>query len=372
MPLSHLTVVDLATLAAAPQIAAFFGDFGARVIKVEHPRGDPARGFGPFLDGRSLYFEFINRGKESIALDLKNDADREVLLRLARRADVLVENFRPGTMDRLGFGWDALSAENPRLIYASASGFGQTGPWSRLPAYDTVIQAVSGLMSETGFPDGPPTRVGASIADLTTGVYTVAAITTALYRREQTGRGERIDVAMLDAMLSFLEHGFMHLAAYGSAPGRIGNRHPSITPFDTFATADAQIVICAGENGLFRRLCATLGRDDVADDPRFADNARRTENEPALKSELERTLRTRSAAEWLACLTEAGIPCAPINDVATIAESPQVAARNMLVEVDGLKAPGNPIKIAGYADPPTGPRAPRLDEHGAAIRAEMA
>ncbi|MEW6268522.1 MAG: CoA transferase [Thermodesulfobacteriota bacterium] len=371
-PFDGILVLDLTRVLAGPFCTLLLAELGARVVKVEHPRGDPARGFGPFLDGRSLYFEFINRGKESIALDLKDESDRALLLRLARRADVLVENFRPGAMERLGLGWDALAAANPRLVYASASGFGQTGPWSRLPAYDTVIQAMSGLMSETGFADGPPTRVGASIADLTTGVYAVAAIATALYARERTGRGARIDVAMLDAMLSYLEHGFMHLAAFGRAPGRIGNRHPSITPFDTFATADAEIVVCAGEDGLFRKLCAALGRDDVAADPRFAGNAERTGNEAVLKAELERTLRTRGAAEWLALLTGAGIPCAPINDVVTIAASPQVAARNMLVDVGGLRMPGNPIKIAGYADPTTRPPAPRLDEHGAAIRRELA
>jgi len=347
-------------------------ELGARVIKVERRgTGDPSRAFGPFLDGRSLYFAFINRGKESVALDLKDERDRALVTRIASRADVLVENFRPGAMARLGLGYDALAEHNPRLVYASASGFGQTGPWSKLPAYDTVIQAMSGLMSETGFADGPPTRVGASIADLTTGVYTVAAIATALYARERSGRGTHIDVAMLDTMLSYLEHGFMHLAAFGTSPGRIGNRHPSITPFDTFAAADAQIVICAGEERLFTKLCTTLGRDDLAHDPRFAGNARRTENEPALKAELERTLRSRSAASWLGALTEAGIPCSPINDVATVAASPQVAARNMLVTAGGVRMPGNPIKIGGFADPTERPEAPVLDQHGTAIRDEF-
>jgi len=372
-PLDGVLVLDLTRVLAGPFCTMLLGELGARVIKVERRGGgDPARGFGPFLDGRSLYFAFINRGKESIALDLKDAGDRALVERIAARADVLVENFRPGVLERLGLGYDALAARNPRLVYASASGFGQTGPWSGLPAYDTVIQAMSGLMSETGFPDGPPTRVGASIADLTTGVYTVAAIATALYARERTGRGTRIDVAMLDAMLSYLEHGFMHLAAYGEPPGRIGNRHPSITPFDTYATADRQIVICAGDERLFAKLCAALGRDEIARDPRFAGNALRTENEPALKAELERTLRTRDADAWLATLTEAGIPCAPINDVATVGASPQVAARNMLVTAGGVAMPGNPIKLAGYADPATRVEAPTLDQHGAALRSEFA
>jgi CoA:oxalate CoA-transferase len=371
-PFEGILVLDLTRVLAGPFCTLLLAELGARVVKVEHPRhGDPTRAFGPFLDGRSLYFEFINRGKESIALDLKDERDRELALCLARRADVLVENFRPGTMERLGLGYDALAAANPRLIYASASGFGQTGPWSRLPAYDTVIQAMSGLMSETGFADGPPTRVGASIADLTTGVYTLAAIASALYARERSGRGARVDIAMLDAMLTYLEHGFMHLAAFGRSPGRIGNRHPSITPFDTFAAADREIVVCAGEDRLFAKLCRAIGREELAADPRFAGNARRTENERALKDELERTLREHPAAAWLERLTAAGIPCAPINDVATIAASPHVAARNMLVTVGGLRMPGNPIKIAGCADPTERPPAPALDEHGAALRREF-
>lgn len=372
-PLDGILVVDFTRVLAGPFCTMLLADLGARVVKVERRAGgDPARGFGPFKDGRSLYFAFINRGKESIALDLKDPDDRALALAIATRADVLVENFRPGAMERLGLGWDALAAANPRLVYASASGFGQTGPWSRLPAYDTVIQAMSGLMSETGFPDGPPTRVGASVADLTTGVYAVAAITTALYARERSGRGTRIDLAMLDSMVSFLEHGFMHLAAFGKPPGRIGNRHPSITPFDTFRTADRDVVICAGDERLFAKLCTTLERPDLAADARFQGNAARTENEPALKLEIERALAACGADAWLERLTAAGVPCAPINDVATVGASPQVAARNMLVEADGVRMPGNPIKLAGYADPPTRRPAPALDEHGAALRAEFA
>jgi CoA:oxalate CoA-transferase len=371
-PFDGVLVLDLTRVLAGPFCTMLLGELGARVIKVEQRAGgDPARAFGPFRDGRSLYFAFINRGKESIALDLKDAADRALAMRIAQRADVLVENFRPGTMERLGLGYDALATHNPRLVYASASGFGQTGPWSRLPAYDTVIQAMSGLMSETGFPDGPPTRVGASIADLTTGVYTVAAVATALYARERSGRGTRIDVAMLDSMLSYLEHGFMHLAAFDRSPGRIGNRHPSITPFDTFATADAQIVVCAGDDGLFAKLCASLARNELCEDARFNGNVARTENQAILKLELERTLRTRGAASWLAELTAAGIPCAPINDVKTIAASPQIAARNMLVRAGGVHMPGNPMKIAGYADPIERPAAPLLDQHGKDIRAEF-
>lgn len=372
-PLDGILVVDFTRVLAGPFCTALLADLGARVIKVERAgAGDPARGFGPFKDGRSLYFAFVNRGKESIALDLKrSERDRELALRIAARADVLVENFRPGAMDRLGLGWEALAAQNPRLIYASASGFGHTGPWSKLPAYDTVIQAMSGIMSETGFPGGPPTRVGASIADLTTGVYAVAAISTALYARERTGRGTHIDLAMLDAMVSYLEHGFMHVAAYGTPPGRIGNRHPSITPFDTFATADRDIVICAGDERLFARACAVLGCDALPRDARFASNAARTEHEPALKQAFERALAAHGAEHWLARLTEAGVPCAPINDVAQIAASPQIAARNMLVTSGGVAMPGNPLKLADYADPDTRPAEPALDQHGESIRAEF-
>ncbi len=371
-PFSGVLVIDLTRVLAGPFSTMLMADLGARVIKVEQPgSGDDSRAYGPFKDGKSVYFGFVNRGKESIALDLKNDRDRALFLRMVERADVLVENFRPGTMEKLGLSWEALSKINPRLIYASGSGFGQTGPMSRTPAYDTVVQALSGIMSITGYPDGPPTRVGTSVADLTAGVYLFGGIASALYARETTGRGARVDVAMLDAMLSYLLHGVMEYVAHGRALGRLGNGHPSIAPFDTYQAADELFVICAGGNEVFARLSEAIGRGDLARDERFAHNRNRHENHEALRAELEATLRTKPARHWVEVLTVAGVPCARIQSIPEAVAMPQIAARNMMVESDGMRILGNPIKIGGFDDPATRPAAPALDGNGDAIRAEF-
>lgn len=372
-PFDGIIVIDLSHVLAGPFCTMLLSDLGARVIKVERPgSGDDSRAFGPFLDDKSLYFGFINRGKQSIALNLKHDDDRTLFESMVRKADVLVENFRPGTMEHLGYTWEALSAMNPRLVYASASGYGQTGPKRTEPAYDTVIQGMSGLMSLTGFANGPATKAGTSIADITTGIYTFGAIVSALYAREKSGHGARVDIAMFDAVLSILEHGLMHYAATGKVPERLGNRHPTITPFDTFDAADKEFVICAGDNALFAALCTSVGRAELATDARFTDNDRRTENAVALRAELETVLKTRPAAHWLPILDKAGIPCGSINDVASAVADPQVAARNMMITAGGVRMPGNPIKISGYDDPAERSAAPALDASGTAIRAEFA
>jgi CoA:oxalate CoA-transferase len=372
-PFEGIIVIDLSHVLAGPFCTMLLSDLGARVIKVERPgSGDDSRAFGPFLDDKSLYFGFINRGKQSIALNLKHEDDRTLFESMVRKADVLVENFRPGTMEHLGYTWKALSAMNPRLVYASASGYGQTGPKRAEPAYDTVIQGMAGLMSLTGFANGPATKAGTSIADITTGIYTFGAIVSALYAREKSGHGARVDIAMFDAVLSILEHGLMHYAATGKVPERLGNRHPTITPFDTFAAADKAFVICAGDNALFAALCTSLGRAELATDARFSDNDRRTENAVALRAELETVLKTQPAGHWLPILDKAGIPCGSINDVASAVADPQVAARNMMITAGGVRMPGNPIKISGYDDPAERAAAPALDASGTAIRAEFA
>jgi CoA:oxalate CoA-transferase len=371
-PFSDVLIIDLTRVLAGPFCTMLFADLGARVIKVEQPgTGDDSRAYGPFRDGKSVYFSFVNRGKESVALDLKNERDRALFVRMVERADVLVENFRPGTMERLGFSYEELSKLNPRLIYASGSGFGQTGPMSRQPAYDTVIQALSGLMSITGYADGPPTRVGTSVADLTAGVYLFGAVSSALYAREKTGRGARVDVAMLDGMVSYLLHGVMEHVAHGRTLGRLGNGHPSIAPFDTYQAADELFVICAGGDEVFRRLSAAIGRDDLPSDARFARNRDRHEHEQALRAELEATLRTKPAHHWVEVLGTAGVPCARIQTIPEAVEMAQVKARNMMVESDGLQIPGNPMKIGGFDDPATRPAAPALDADGSAIRDEF-
>ncbi len=375
--LSGITVVDLTRVLAGPYCTMVLADLGARVIKVEAPgRGDDARQIGPFAGGKSAYFMSLNRGKESIALNLKDEADRAIFERLLESADVLTENFRAGAMDRLGYGWPALHARYPRLIYAATSGFGSSGPYADRPAYDMVVQAMGGIMSLTGHPGNPPTRVGTSIGDITAGLFTAVGITAALYSRTQTGDGTMIDVALLDSQVAILENAIARYFSTGEIPGPIGSRHPSITPFEAFATADGYIVVAAGNDALFRRLCETIGARALAQDARFATNPLRTEHNAALKFELERALAARPARAWLDAFGAAGIPCGPIQNVAEVLADPQVLARNMVVTADDpdigpLRMAGNPIKLSAFDDPTTREPAPSLDEHREQILREL-
>jgi CoA:oxalate CoA-transferase len=372
-PFSGLLVIDLTHVLNGPFGTTILSDLGARIIKIEPPgHGDDTRTCGPYLKDQSLYFSFVNRGKESIVMDLKSDADRALFLNMVTHADVLTENFRPGTMKKLGFAYEDLVKINPRLIYASSSGFGQTGPLTSYPAYDTIIQAMSGIMSMTGFPDGPPTRVGTSLSDLCGGVFMFCGIASALYAREKTGKGAWVDVAMFDATLAFLEHGLMEFVATGKSLQRIGNRHPFMTPFDLFASADKDFVICAGNDTLFAALCKVIGRPELTTDNRFLSNQSRTDNHEILKHELELTLKTQTAAHWLEVIHTAGVPVAPLLNVAEAAVHPQTRARNMLIEAGGVQMPGNPVKISGYADPASRTGAPTLNQHGDALRFEFA
>jgi len=371
-PFTGLLVVDLTHVLNGPFGTTILSDLGARIIKIEPPgHGDDTRTYGPFVKDQSLYFSFVNRGKESITLNLKDDADRAIFLNMVREADVVAENFRPGTMKHLGFSYDELAKINPRLIYASSSGFGQTGPLTSSPAYDTIIQAMSGIMSMTGFPDGPPTRVGTSISDLCAGVFMFCGIASALYAREKSGKGAYVDVAMFDSTLAFLEHGFMEFVATGKPLHRIGNRHPFMTPFDVFQSADKDFVICCGNDHLFAELCKVIGRPDLISDNRFLSNQHRTENNAALKYELEVAFKRQPAAYWLKVIHDAGVPVGPVLNVAEAAVHPQTIARNMLIEAGGVRMPGNPIKISGYVDPPTRIGAPTLNQHGDALRREF-
>ena len=371
-PLDGLVVVDLSRVLAGPFATMMLADLGARVIKVERPgTGDDSRGYGPFLDGRSLYFARVNHGKESVVLDLKDPADREVVLALVDRADVLVENYRPGVMDRLGLGVDAVLTRNPRLVYCSISGFGHTGPWSQRPAYDAVVQAMSGIMSVTGPQDGPPVKPGVPVADLSAGLYAFGGITSALLGRATTGRGTHLDIAMYDATVSLLEGAALSWLATGVDPASIGNAHFSIAPFDTFACADGDVVICAANDLLFGALAAALGLPGLLSDPRFVSNAARHDARDVLKQELEAVLRTAARDRWLTVLSAAGVPCGPIAGVAEAVGSPQSAARQMVVDAGGLPVPGNPVKLSAWPDGGVRPAAPKLDEHGAAVRAEL-
>jgi CoA:oxalate CoA-transferase len=371
-PLSGLLVLDLTRVLAGPYCTMMLAELGARVIKIENPDGgDDSRRFAPFFQQRSAYFMSLNRGKESIALDLKNDADRALLLRIVRRADVLVENYRPGTLERLGLGYERLRAENPRLIYATTSGFGHTGPWSRKPAYDLIVQALSGMMSITGQPGGPPTKCGTSIGDITGGLFTALGVCSALYHRERTGTGLKIDVAMLDGQIAILESAVMRYAVTGETPPAMGNRHPSITPFEPYQAADQLFIVAVGNDALFVRLCAALGRNDLAADPRFVTNRDRTQHAEELKQALETVFRTAPAARWVELLEKAGVPSCPIQTVSEAVEHPQVRARNMIIETGGLRVPGNPIKMSAFDDPPTRRAPPDLDADGERIRREF-
>ena len=262
-PLSGVVIIDLSRVLAGPFCTMMLAELGARVIKVENPQGgDDARHFEPFHHGESAYFLSLNRGKESIALDLRDDADRNVVLNLIRQSDVLVENFRPGTLERLHLGYDDMRQENPRLIYAAISGFGHSGPWSHKPAYDLIVQALGGIMSITGRSGDPPTKAGTSIGDITGGLFALAGITSALFHRERTGQGCKVDVSLLDGQIAILESAVQRYLTSGKPPQQMGNRHPSIAPFEEFETADRPIIIAAGNDGLFQRLCRALGRPD--------------------------------------------------------------------------------------------------------------
>jgi CoA:oxalate CoA-transferase len=377
-PFSDILVVDLTRVLAGPYCALLMAELGARVIKVEPPvSGDDSRSIGPFIRSKSGktksgYFLSINRGKESIALDLKADADRKIFEALLERADVLIENYRGGTMEKLGYGWETLQSRYPRLVYAGISGFGHTGPYAPRPAYDMVVQAMGGIMSLTGHPGSPPTRVGSSMGDLTAGLFGMIGIVTALYERKTTGKGMKVDISMLDCQVAILENAIARYVATGDIPGPLGSRHPSIAPFAAFATKDGHIVLAAGTDALFARIAKVLGRPELARDARFLTNPDRVAYWQALQGEIEQTLRTRNSKEWLTEFEQEGVPCAPINNVADVMADPQVAARNMIVTADDpdlgpLKMQGNPIKLSAYGDPTTRRSAPDLDADRDAI-----
>jgi CoA:oxalate CoA-transferase len=376
-PLSGVTIIDLSRILAGPYCTLLMAELGARVIKVEAPKtGDDARQYGPFKAGKSTYFASVNRGKESIVLDLKAPADRGIFERLLDKGDALVENFRPGTMEKLGYGWESLHPRYPRLVYAAASGFGHTGPYSHHPSYDMVVQGLGGIMSITGVPDGPLVRVGTSVGDLAGGLYTAVALNAALLHRERTGDATKVDVALFDCQLALLENAVMRYTTTGEIPGPMGARHPSITPFEAFATADGHIIIAAGNDGLFVRLAEALGRPDLARNPLFATNPLRNQHQAALKGEIESALAGGTTGHWLAVLEGAGIPCGPVNNVAQAIAHPQVAARNMLIECDDpvtgpLTLAGNPMKFSAFADPPTREPSPDLDADRERILREL-
>jgi len=376
-PLSGITIVDLSRILAGPYCTLLLAELGARVIKVEAPNGgDDARQYGPFTNGKSTYFASVNRGKESIALDLKAAKDKEIFERLLDKADAIVENFRPGTMERLGYGWDTLHPRYPRLIYAAASGFGHTGPFSRYPSYDMVVQGLGGIMSITGNPGEPSPRIGTSIGDLAGGLYTTIALNAALLHRERSGEATKVDIALFDCQLALLENAIMRYTTSGEIPGPLGARHPSITPFEAFKTKDGDLIIAAGNDGLWVKLTEAIGHPELAQNPNYKTNPLRNQHQRQLKAEIDAILSANTRDHWIGVLEAAGLPCGPVNNVAQAVAHPQVEARNMLVEVDDattgkLKLAGNPMKLSAFADPATRAPAPDLDADRAKILREL-
>jgi len=374
-PYAGIKVVDLTRVLAGPYCTMMLADLGATVIKVEVPvTGEDSRHIGPFIKGKSAYFTSVNRGKNSIALDLKSEADRAVFERLLSEADILIENYRGGTMEKLGYAWPGLHARYPRLIYCAVSGFGHTGPYRDKPAYDIVVQGMGGMMSLTGHPGTPPTRVGTSIGDITAGLFALSSLGAALFHRERTGEAQFVDIAMLDCQVALLENAIARTIATGNPPGPLGSRHPSITPFAAFQASDQHIIIAAGNDQLFNRLCDAIGAPALAKDPRFASNDKRNTHHVELAAELESILKSRKAADWIEAIEGAGVPCGPINNVAQVMADPQVRARNMIVSLEDpdigrLELAGNPMKLSAFPDEKTRPPAQRLDERGDDIRA---
>jgi len=368
-PLSGTNVVDFTRVLSGPYCTMLLADMGARVIKIEQPRrGDDTRAWGPpFVKGESSYFLSINRNKESLTLDLKSLSARTIIDSLLERADVLVENFRPGTMERLGLSYEALANKHPRLVYCSISGFGQTGPRSAEPGYDAVMQGEAGLMSITGGADGPPYRLGVAIADIVSGMFAAQGIALALLARVRTGRGQRVDIGMLDATAALLTYQAGIYFATGTTPGRMGNRHPTIVPYETFQAADGDFVVAVGNDEQWRRFCRIIDAEALATDDRFATNTARVINYSALRPLLAEQLRKRSRRDWVDALKAGGVPCGSVRDVAEVLEDRQLDARGMIETVDhvsagALRVLGVPIKLS---DTPGSVRSapPALGQH---------
>ena len=376
-PLAGLTVLDLTRVLSGPYCTMMLGDMGARVIKVEQPgKGDDTRGWGPpFQNGESAYFMSINRNKESVTLNFKHPEGRAVLDGLIARADVLVENFRPGTLSRQGLGYDDLAASHPRLVYCSISGFGQTGPRRTEPGYDAVMQGEGGLMSITGPPDGTPYRLGVAIADIVSGMFAAYGVAMGLFARERTGRGQFIDVGMLDSVAAVLTYQAGICFATGEAPPRLGNQHPTIVPYETFSAADGDIVVAAGNDSLFVKFCAVLETPGLAEDPRFVANRGRIEHQDALRPLLADRIRTRPRQQWIAALKQAGVPCGGVRDLAEVLSDPQLVERMMVLPMTHPKAGpiqvlGVPVKMADTAGSVRTPP-PVLGQHTHAVLSEL-
>jgi crotonobetainyl-CoA:carnitine CoA-transferase CaiB-like acyl-CoA transferase len=375
-PLGGIRIVDLTRILAGPYASLLLADMGAEVIKVEEPgRGDDTRAWPPFVGGESTYFMSVNRGKKSLTLNLKAEGGRTVLRRLLEGADVLLENFRPGTLARLGFGYGAVRAWNPRLVYCSISGFGESGPEAWRPGYDLVVQGESGIMDLTGFPDGPPVKVGTSIADLAAGTMAAHGVVLSLFARERTGRGQKVEIAMIEVMAALLTYQGQAYFATGASPTRRGNQHPSIVPYEVFEAADGYLTVGVANNSLWGRFCQALERPDLAADPRFDSEARRVEHRATLVPLLAATFRTRPVAEWIERLGRVGVPAGKIKAVGEVLESEHLRARGTIVSLTHptagpMRMVGPPIRLSETPAAAATP-APRLGEHTTEILGKL-
>lgn len=374
--LEGIRVLDLTRVLAGPYATMIMADLGADVIKIEMPNtGDDSREFGPFVGEESAYFMSLNRNKRSMTLNLKSVTAKELFIEMVKEADVIVENFRPGTMEKLGLGYEDLKKINPRIIYAASSGFGHTGPYSNRAAYDGVVQAMGGIMSITGDIGGKPTRVGPSIGDIAAGMFAAIGILAALQYRNQSGVGQKVDVAMLDCQVAILENAISRYVVTGDIPKPAGNKHASIVPFEPFDTSDGEIMIAAGNDGLWLKFCRAMGKDELAEDAIFKTNALRNTNYDVLRPKIAEVIETKTTAQWQEILDGAGVPNGPINTVDKVIEDPQVIAREMIVEVDHpvagkLKMPGVPIKLSETPGSIRKP-APLLGQHTDEILKEI-
>jgi CoA:oxalate CoA-transferase len=374
--LEGITVLDLSRVLAGPYCGMMLADNGANVIKVEPPDvGDDSRAFGPFVGKESAYFMSLNRNKRSITLNFKRKEEIELFREMVKKADIVLENYRPGTMEKFGIGYDELKKIKPDLVYAACSGFGHSGPYMLKPAYDIIVQAMGGVMSITGLEGGEPTRLGASLGDIIAGIFTAWGVMLALYHRQRTGEGQKVDVGMLDCQVAVLENAIARYVTSGQVPGPLGNRHPSITPFSAFTAKDGHIIVGAGNDRLWEKLCNELKCPELIADARFNTNGNRTSNVKELSEILNRIFITRTIDEWMQLLEAAGLPCAPINTVDKVVNDPQIKAREMIVEVKhpvagNLKMPGVPVKLSatpGAVERPS----PLLGEHTAEILKEL-
>jgi len=376
-PLDGIRVVDLSRILAGPYCSMLLSDFGAEIVKIENPnKGDDTRAYGPpFLDGESVYFLSINRGKKSLTLNLKTPEARDVLTKLIQRSDVLLENFRRDFLPSLGFGYEEVARLNPKIIYASVTGYGHTGPWAERPGYDLAVQGQGGIMSLTGDPNGPPYKTGTSLADITAGIYATLGILLALQARQRTGQGQKVDVSLLDGQVSFLTYQAGIYFGTGKSPTRKGNRHPTIVPYETFKASDRYFNLAIGNDRLWQQFCDLLGRPDVKTHKKFATNPKRVQNHDELYTVLEKVFAQKTADEWLALFEKNGLPCGPIFSVAEVLEHPQVRAREMVVErphpkLKSVKMTGVPVKLSATPGE-AGAAPPLLGQHTEDVLREL-